>query len=268
MALLYVGASPAVFTDCALHNHDCYEIILNVEGTGTAEIGGKEYPFTPGSIHVIPPHTPHRKQAEQGFRDLYLHTDTLQRGDTPQFAAPPMTEPLLLADDGCRTMEGLFSILLGRSQLNRGDDEITQVLFDVVLRLLAEWSQAEPSDPVVSSVIHTIATSYSDPEFEVTQALLATGYSKDHLRRRFTGVPGSTPNQYLRTVRMNHARQLLRQESTLHLSINEIALMCGFYDPSYFCRSFVKETGMTPTAYMRSRQRKSEGQDGDPGGKN
>ena len=173
-----------------------------------------------------------------------------------------MTEPLLLADDGCRTMEGLFSILLGRSQLSGGDDEITETLFDVVLRLLTEWSQAQPSDPVVSSVIHTITTSYSDPEFEVTQALLATGYSKDHLRRRFTGATGSTPKQYLCAVRMNHARRLLRQESTLHLSINEIALMCGFYDPSYFCRSFVKATGMTPSAYMRASQRETGEHDG------
>ena len=55
MALLHVGSSPVVYTDYALHDHNCYEIIMNVEGTGIAEIAGREIPFSPGTIHVIPP---------------------------------------------------------------------------------------------------------------------------------------------------------------------------------------------------------------------
>ena len=48
MALLHVGASPTVFTDFPVHEHDCYEIILNVEGTGNARIGGGTTPFPRG----------------------------------------------------------------------------------------------------------------------------------------------------------------------------------------------------------------------------
>ena len=83
MALLLVGASPNRLRDHELHSHDCYEIIVNTEGEGTAEIGGREYPFSPGSVHVIPPKTPHRKAAPGGFQDIYLRTDTLMRTDTP-----------------------------------------------------------------------------------------------------------------------------------------------------------------------------------------
>ena len=252
MALLHVGSSPVVYTDYAMHDHNCYEIIMNVEGTGIAEIGGHEIPFSPGTIHVVPPHTPHRKHADLGFRDLYLHTDSLRRvGSAPQ-TPYSLTEPLLLVDDGCHTMENLFTILLGRTLLHQGKDEITEDLFDVVLRLVAEWSQHEPADAVVSAVVHRITESYSDPEFSVTDALLETGYSKDHLRRRFCQVTGTTPNQYLRTVRMNHARQLLQQKNALQLSIGEISQMCGFYVSSYFCRSFLKETGLTPSAYLKT----------------
>ena len=251
MSLLSIGFSPSVFTDCPLHNHDCYEIILNKEGTGTAEIGERKVPFSPGTIHVIPPNTPHRKRAEKGFRDLYLHTDSLRPSGAPSLLPSSSSEPLFLSDDAGRTMEGLFTILLGRSSLSRGRDVISMSLFDIVLRLLAEWSQAEPSDPVVSDVIRRISESYSDPEFEVTDALLATGYSKDHLRRRFEQVTGMTPGRYLRSVRINHARQLLKRQDLLHLSIGEVALMCGFYDPSYFCRVFRSETGVSPSAFMK-----------------
>lgn len=70
MAPLLVGSSPSQLTDHELHSHDCYEIIVNTEGEGVAEIGGREYPFSPGSIHVIPPETPHRKTSPEGFRDI------------------------------------------------------------------------------------------------------------------------------------------------------------------------------------------------------
>lgn len=68
------GTSVAAFD---LHTHNCYEIILNTEGEGIATIGNQEYPFTPGSIHVIPPNVPHAKRSAKEFRDLYLHTDSL-----------------------------------------------------------------------------------------------------------------------------------------------------------------------------------------------
>ena len=250
MALLHVGASPRVFTDFPSHEHDCYEIILNVEGTGNARIGERDYPFSPGTIQVIPPHTPHRKMAEAGFRDLYLHADSLRcQGAT---VGPPPTGPLQLTDDASRTMEHLMSILLGRFALPAGRDEISELLFDTVLRLIAEWSRAEPADPAVSAVLQRIQERYSDPEFHVTDALLGSGYSKDHLRRRFQQVTGTTPNKYLRGLRLRHARQLLEQNAALHLSIGEISLLCGFYDPAYFCRSFQAETGLSPTAYMKT----------------
>ena len=44
MALLHVGASPAVLLDCGLHNHDCYEIIVNTEGEVWPKSAGRKSP--------------------------------------------------------------------------------------------------------------------------------------------------------------------------------------------------------------------------------
>ena len=161
-----------------------------------------------------------------------MHTDCLSRTGLAGEGAFAPKEPLILTDDGARTMEHLVSALLGRSLLRQDKDAISLELFELVLRLLEDWSHRKAEDPVISSVIHTIAASYSDPEFQVTQALLATGYSKDHLRRRFVQVTGMTPGQYLRSLRIRKGKQLLEQKALLHLSVSEIAGLCGFYDPS------------------------------------
>ncbi len=247
MALLLVGASPNRLMDHELHSHDCYEIIVNTEGEGTAEIGGWEYPFSPGSIHVIPPGMPHRKRASGGFRDIYLRTDTLNRTDAPRKKERTLTEPMILSDDSCHTMTNLLSILLSRYLIQKETDAVTETMYNAVLQMIGESAALPPIHPIVSRVIQGIAASYSDPDFQVTEALTATGYSKDHLRRCFQQATGMTPHEYLTDIRIRYAKRLLTQK----IPISEAALLCGYYDPDYFCRLFRAQTGMTPTTYQK-----------------
>lgn len=251
MALLSVGASPSVFTDFALHSHDCYEIIVNTEGQGIAVMGEKEVPFSPGTIHIVPPGTLHKKSAAGGFRDMYLHTDSLRRVASSGKENAPLREPILLLDDACRSMEKIVSVLLERWLMNPKSDAVMDSLYDAVLQLIEEGVRQTPPDPVINHLIHIITVSYSNPEFHVTEALEATGYSKDHIRRRFQQATGMTPNEYLKDVRIRYAKRLLREKGKLHFPINEIALMCGYYDPAYFCRLFRKEVGKTPSEFTR-----------------
>ena len=247
MALLLVGASPNRLKDHELHSHDCYEIIVNTEGEGTAEIGGREYPFSPGSVHVIPPEMAHRKTSPGGFRDIYLRTDALNRTDTPRKKERTLTGPLILSDDSCHTMTNLLSILLSRYLIQKDMDAVTETMYNAVLQMIEESAALPPIHPVVSQVIQRITASYSDPDFQVTEALTATGYSKDHLRRCFQQATGMTPHEYLTDIRIRYAKRLLTQK----MPVSEAALLCGYYDPDYFCRLFRAQTGMPPTAYQK-----------------
>ena len=251
MALLLVGASPGSLTECGMHCHACYEIIMNTEGEGIAEIGGIEYPFTPGSIHIVPPGMPHRKRSADGFRDLYFHTDTLMQSTISAKGSSEPQEPILLADDDCHTMEKILSVLLERYLLHQKTDAIADALYGVALQLIAEWTRDKSPEPAIRQLIHRITVSYSDPDFHVTEALTATGYSKDHIRRQFHAFTGMTPNEYLTDIRIRYAKRLLRQKNKLRLPVSEIAWMCGFYDAAYFCRLFRKHVGVSPSDYAR-----------------
>ena len=41
------------------HKHDCYELILYLSGSGVATVDGQDYPFSPGSLALVPPEVPH-----------------------------------------------------------------------------------------------------------------------------------------------------------------------------------------------------------------
>lgn len=77
-----------------------------------------------------------------------------------------------------------------------------------------------------------------------------TGYSADYIRRKFRAETGMTPGEYLTGLRINFARELLERRGSLKLSVNDLSLMCGFYDVRYFSRVFRKITGCAPSRYV------------------
>lgn len=97
--------------------------------------------------------------------------------------------------------------------------------------------------PVIRHVEHHYADAISMAEM----AALA-GLSTTHFNRRFRQLLRMTPTQYLRTVRVQHARGLL---TTTDKPLAEIAVLTGFTDQSHFTRRFRQTTGLTPDAYRR-----------------
>lgn len=72
--------------------------------------------------------------------------------------------------------------------------------------------------------------------------------SKFHLCHSFRRFTGKTVMQYLLSVRMHHAEELLTYTK---LSQTEIALLIGFENASSFSKAFRQYAGVTPGAYRR-----------------
>jgi AraC family transcriptional regulator len=76
-----------------------------------------------------------------------------------------------------------------------------------------------------------------------------SGYSRVHFGRMFRAATGYSPHNYLLNLRLERARELLKNHS---LSLIDIALDCGFSSHSHMSRLFHKSVGVTPSAYRRS----------------
>lgn len=96
-------------------------------------------------------------------------------------------------------------------------------------------------------VVRHVDRHYATPVSMAEMAKLA-GLSTTHFNRRFHQLLRMTPSQYLRTVRVQHARGLL---TTTDKPLAEIATLTGFTDQSHFTRRFRETTGLTPDAYRR-----------------
>jgi len=75
-----------------------------------------------------------------------------------------------------------------------------------------------------------------------------SGYSRVHFVRMFKAATGSSPHNYLINLKLERARELLKNPS---MSLIDIALDCGFSSHSHMSRLFHRFVGVTPSAYRR-----------------
>jgi AraC family transcriptional regulator len=87
-------------------------------------------------------------------------------------------------------------------------------------------------------------------DFDLAQLAAQAGLSKFHFQRLFKSAVGVSPSRYHTNLRMNLARQLLRETKR---SIVDVALEVGYSDPSHFAQLFRRETGLSPSDYRRQR---------------
>jgi len=74
------------------------------------------------------------------------------------------------------------------------------------------------------------------------------GLSAGHFSRAFKQSVGMSPHRYLLRRRVAAAEELIRGTDR---SLAEVALSVGFADQSHFTRAFVRESGVTPSAFRR-----------------
>jgi transcriptional regulator GlxA family with amidase domain len=91
------------------------------------------------------------------------------------------------------------------------------------------------------------ASNYRE-ESPVQQMQALSGLAERTFKRRFMQATGMTPLDYVHTVRLEEAKQML--EST-DLPVEAIALEVGYQDASFFGRLFRRKVALTPAQYRK-----------------
>ena len=104
-------------------------------------------------------------------------------------------------------------------------------------------SENKIEDEFVKRVREAVEINLSDSNFTVEQLCKLVFMSHSQLHRKLDALTGCSPNKFIRIIRLNKAKELLKQAAS---SIASIALDCGYNDPGYFARVFKQEYGVTP----------------------
>lgn len=99
----------------------------------------------------------------------------------------------------------------------------------------------------IKTMLQFIQDHYTE-DLTVEQIAASASISPSECLRCFHDMIGTTPNQYLRSQRLQRAAELL---CSTGLQVTAIAAQCGFEDSSYFARSFRQIYGCGPTEFRR-----------------
>lgn len=86
----------------------------------------------------------------------------------------------------------------------------------------------------------------------IVELAATVGIDPAHLIRTFRNHFGCPPGEYLRRLRVEHARQALERDET---PLSRVALESGFADQSHLTRTFRRYVGTTPGAYRAACRR-------------
>ena len=263
-AFLRLGASPCieVFTGDQAESsrhillHDELELRMILRGEVDVGFDRAAYPAQAGTLLLLPARRLHAVAARpHGHSFIAFRLDDDALGRFGQSAA----DSLAARDfESIRVPAELFSLGLELQRLIVADstaaparaESLSRLLGGLIASLCAAPARMTASGPAtrVASIERALAhlREHFMQEIGLLELAAAAGLSKFHFVRLFAAVVGITPHRYQLLLRVNRARQLLRQGG----EIADVAQRTGFFDQSHFTACFRDVVGVTPGRYQ------------------
>jgi len=124
-----------------------------------------------------------------------------------------------------------------------------KVVREKALKLIAEDNNTpillnELNDKFVKRAVEVIRANRANPEFGKDEFASAMNVSSSLLYKKIKSLTGQSPIDFIRTIRLNYALELLQSGK---YTITEVSELSGFSSVSYFSTAFKKYFGKSPT---------------------
>ncbi|POP43594.1 AraC family transcriptional regulator [Superficieibacter electus] len=247
------------------HWHQCLEVLYVEEGYGVVMVNNRQYTMRPGRMFFFPPFTLHKvmvdEKVQNSYRRTIIHVDqhavakTLR--DFPQnqsclLALSTRGGPAFVADlsEMHSHIDALFSRYARLAAQTALTTESVACLLIMLFSMLPADREKMPENQrgIASEVMFWLEENYRF-KFSLTQLAGDLQKSRSYVSRRFHLETGENIHDYLNTIRLRKACEMLLHSE---LSIGDIASQVGFSDVTWFITSFKKGIGETPLQYRKN----------------
>ncbi|HOK51554.1 MAG TPA: helix-turn-helix transcriptional regulator [Bacteroidales bacterium] len=105
----------------------------------------------------------------------------------------------------------------------------------------------------IKKALEVVEQNIGNTDFSVEAFSAEMGMSRMLLYKKLMTLTGKSPVEFIRTMRLKRAAQLLIKSQ---LNVSEIAFQVGFNDAKYFSQCFKKEFNMLPSEYKQANEQK------------
>lgn len=141
-----------------------------------------------------------------------------------------------------------FEVLEARIKNLLRQREKSQKSFRKTLDVKSSELQITPLDvKFIENAVKSVEKNISSQDFSVEDLGVELGISRAYVFRKILALTGKTPLEFIRTIRLQHAAQLLEKSQ---LSVREVAYKVGFNNPKYFTKYFKEQFHVLPSEYV------------------
>jgi AraC-like DNA-binding protein/mannose-6-phosphate isomerase-like protein (cupin superfamily) len=236
------------------HFHEYYVIGFIENGKRHLICNNEEFNIERGDLLLFNPHDNHTCEQMDGktldYRCINVQPDIMRKAVfeiTGKNDLPYFTPQVIFHSDLVPLLRELHLIVMQEEK----DFRKEEIFFFLVEQLIREYTEQgiPPASVQQSTEIKSICDFLEEnymKNITLNDLSNLTGLSKYYLLRSFTKQKGISPYSYLETIRIDKAKNLLKQGA---LPI-DVALQTGFTDQSHFSHFFKRFIGLTPKQYM------------------
>jgi AraC-like DNA-binding protein/mannose-6-phosphate isomerase-like protein (cupin superfamily) len=236
------------------HFHEYYVIGFIENGKRHLICNNEEFNIERGDLLLFNPHDNHTCEQMDGktldYRCINVQPDIMRKAVfeiTGKNDLPYFTPQVIFHSDLVPLLRELHLIVMQEEK----DFRKEEIFFFFLEQLIREYTEQgiPPASVQQSTEIKSICDFLEEnymKNITLNDLSNLTGLSKYYLLRSFTKQKGISPYSYLETIRIDKAKNLLKQGA---LPI-DVALQTGFTDQSHFSHFFKRFIGLTPKQYM------------------
>ncbi|MDD3368707.1 MAG: AraC family transcriptional regulator [Lachnospiraceae bacterium] len=237
----------------AIKPHFLLHYILS--GKGVFRLNDRSYPLEAGFGFLISPEQLVFYQADE--KEPWTYVWVGFSGDGAERIVQEMglsdQHPVFRSDKG----DKLYAIVKEMIEHNTYEisNELKRVgLLHLFLSIVAENTPMEEKETLekgnnyVRKAISYIQSNYCNP-IKIADIADYVCINRSYLYTLFENAMAMSPQQFLTTFRLTKATELLQ---LTELSIESIALSCGYSDPFVFTKAFKQAKGISPSGYRKA----------------
>lgn len=236
-----------------LHLHNALEIVYLTSGTATVIYDKKDFLMQPGDWFVSFPNQVHSYVGSTAVTG-YVIIIPVNPFLTPYYSTLEQNlpeNPFLRKGEWESTQLDTLIELCFREPTSPSDPVLIGYLHVIVGKLLSQLtlrSIPAGSPDALRALLLYLNHNYKQP-LTRSQIAKAVGYNESHISHLFTDTFHMTLTEYLTSMRITDAVDLLARTDQ---SISQIALSLGFGSIRNFNRAFAKHVRQSPSAYRLS----------------
>lgn len=226
-----------------------YYVHLVTGGQAVLKLNGTTHPLRRGCLFFFFPGVPYEIEGDGAFRYIYI--------SFMGSCVPTLLENLHITMER-PVYEALgFLIEFWQTSIARINALNANILAESVLlhtlSYISDDGSAPPlkndSEKLFELIVDYVDSHYRDADITLKKVADVFNYTEKYLSHLFKKNMSIGFNSYVNNLRIQHAYELIAQRET---SVARIAARCGYVDPLYFSKVFKKQTGASPTEYIKN----------------